>query len=93
MNCKSHRIKVLGREINVRTTADGDTVRDIEFFVNCRLAEVEGTGKTGDKELAAILTLMNIAEDYLALKKKIELSSILENERIFRLMQLVDVGV
>ncbi len=93
MNCKSHRIKVLDREINVRTTADGDTVRDIEFFVNRRLAEVEDTGKTGDKELAAILTLMNIAEDYLALEKKIKLSSNLENERIFRLMQLVDTRV
>jgi cell division protein ZapA len=64
-----HRIKVLGRELQVRSDAPAEQVRGIETFVNSRLAEVAGSLKGSDPQLVAILTLMNIAEEYLSLVK------------------------
>lgn len=80
----THRILVLGREISVRSTADAGTVRRIESFVNKRLEQ--HSGSTGDSQLAVVLTLLNLAEDYLALVDRLETSSKTENVRIAALL-------
>jgi cell division protein ZapA len=82
-----HRIKVLGRELQVRSEAPAEQVRGIEAFVNGRLAEVAGSLKGSDPQLVAILTLMNIAEEYLALVKCQEGGRQQETERLRMLLQ------
>ncbi len=69
-----HRIRVLGRELQVRSSALPEQVRDIEVFVNGKLAEVSAATRGSDPQLVAILTLMNLAEDYLALVREHEVS-------------------
>lgn len=63
----SHRIKVFGRELLVRSETSPEKVREIETFLNDKIAEVSVTVKGGDPQVVAILTLMNIAEAYLEL--------------------------
>lgn len=88
-----HRIRVLGRDIQVKSTASCDTVREVESFVNEKLAKVSVSARSGDTQAVAILTLMNIAEDYLALVKADNSNKRLDDERISRLMEKVASGL
>lgn len=88
-----HRIRVLGRDIQVRSTADSETVRDVESFVNEKLAEVADSVKMGDTQVVAILALMNIAEEYLTLVKAVEVSRLSNCDRIQRLMRRIDTDI
>ncbi len=77
-----HRIRVLGRELQVRSSALPEQVRDIEIFVNGKLAEVSAATRGSDPQLVAILTLMNLAEDYLSLVRDHEASREHTEERL-----------
>ncbi len=87
-----HRIRVLGRELQVRNSALPEKVRDIEAFVNAKLGEVASI-KGNDPQLVAILTLMNIAEEYLSLVKEHEGARRHEAERLNMLLQKLDVSL
>jgi len=89
----SHRIRILGRELQVRSDAPADQVHDIEMFVNSRLAEVAGSLKGSDPQLVAILTLMNIAEDYLSLVKDREGVRQQETERLTLLLKKLNTDL
>ena len=78
---------MLGRDIQVRSTADNDTVIAVETFVNEKLAEVAASVKVGDTQVVAILALMNIAEQYLLLLKQSAASKTAEDEKVLRLLQ------
>jgi len=62
----SHRICVMGRELQVRSSAAPETVSEVESFVNAKLAEVSAAVQGVDTQVITILALMNIAEAYLA---------------------------
>lgn len=66
----SHCIRILGRELQVRSSAAPETVQEIETFVNETVARVESRVRGGDRLAVAILTLMTLAEEHLALVKK-----------------------
>lgn len=83
----SHRITVLGREISVRSTADESTVHKVESFVNKRLEQVLNSGNIVDSQLAVILTLLNVAEDYLAALDGLVSREKAEDARITSLIQ------
>lgn len=85
-----HRIRVLGREIQVRSSALPEKVRDIELFVNGKLAEVAASIKGNDPQLVAILALMNIAEAHLSLVGEREASEQHEVERLTMLLRKLD---
>ncbi|WP_243369542.1 cell division protein ZapA [Geotalea sp. SG265] len=87
----SHRIVVLGQEINVRSTADESTVHRIESFVAGKVAQVLEAGSTGDNHLAIILTLLNLAEDYLVLLDRIEKEQKSDDLRIAGLLERLSV--
>jgi len=64
-----HRIRVLGREIQVRSNAAPESVQEVEAYIDRRIAEVSASIPTADQQLVTILTLLNIAESYLALQQ------------------------
>ena len=80
----------MGRELQVRSTASAESVREVEAFVNEKLAEVAAAVKTTDSQIVAILTLMNIAESYLALARETESSRQQGRERISRLLRQLE---
>jgi cell division protein ZapA len=77
---------VLGRELQVRSQASADSVREVEAFVNKKLAEVAASVITSDSQIIAILTLMNIAESYLALAMENDAYRKQGSERISRIL-------
>lgn len=88
-----HRIRVLDRDIQVRSTADSETVSDVESFVNETLAKLADSVKTGDMQVVAILALMNIAEEYLLLAKATEASRTSNSDRIQRIIQRIGAEI
>ncbi len=88
-----HRIKILGRELQVRSTASPERVRQIEAYVNSTLAEIEASTKSDDQQVVAILTLLNLAESYLELSWKIAESGEADNKRLSRLIHDVEAAL
>jgi cell division protein ZapA len=65
----THRIRVLGREIQVRSSASARDVQEVESYVNRKIAEVAVSLPNADQQLVSLLTLLNVTESYLALKR------------------------
>lgn len=66
----AHRIRILGRELQVRSSAPTEAVQEVESFVNQRLAEVAVSMPNADQQLVTLLTLLNVTESYLVLKRQ-----------------------
>lgn len=64
---KSHRLRILGREIQVKSSASVESVRAIETYLNDRAVEVATSLPDADQQLIALLLLLNVTESYLAL--------------------------
>ena len=64
----AHAVRVLGREISVRSSATAEKVQAVETFVNNRLQEIGSALKSGDAQLVLTLALLNTAEEMLDLK-------------------------
>jgi cell division protein ZapA len=65
----SHRIRVLGREIQVRSSASARDVQEVESYVNKRLSEVAVSLPNADQQLVSLLALLNVTESFLALQR------------------------
>lgn len=89
----SHRITVMGREVQVRTTAAPEAVAEVEAFVNAELAEVATMVTGGDSQLIAILALLNIAESYLALARERGAEEQRGVEVVSRMLRRIDEGL
>lgn len=64
-----HRIRVLGRELQVRSDSSPVAVQEVESYVNRKLAEVSASVPAADQQLVTLLTLLNVAESYLAAQR------------------------
>ena len=80
----------MGRELQVKSLASAESVREVEAFVNEKLAEVAASVKTADSQIITILTLMNIAESYLALVRESEEHRKQGSERISKLLNKLE---
>lgn len=75
----AHSVRVLGREISVRSSAPPEKVHAVETFVNSRLQEIGSALKSGDAQLVLTLALLNTAEEMLELRSVKEAETPLEN--------------
>lgn len=89
----SHRVKVLGREVQVRSTASPEQVREVETFVNDTIVELQESMKTADPQLIAILALLNLGESFLLQSRERSRMERLIHERVSRLISLIDETV
>lgn len=76
----SHIVRVLGREISVRSSAPAERVQAVETFVNNRLQEIGSALKSGDAQLVLSLALLNTAEETLNLRDQQESEQAVENK-------------
>ena len=65
----SHRIRVFGRELQVKSSSSVESVREVEEYLQERAAEVALSLPNADQHLIALLVLLNTAESYLALRR------------------------
>lgn len=64
----AHVVRVLGREISVRSSAPAERVQAVEAFANDRLQEIGSALKSGDAQLVLTLALLNTVEEMLNLR-------------------------
>jgi cell division protein ZapA len=86
----THSIRVLGRELQVKSTSSPEHVAQVEALVNDKLAEAGAAISGGDSQIVSILAMMNIAEAYLALKNECEEERRTNQERIHGLLERLD---
>jgi cell division protein ZapA len=68
----SHTIRVLGKDIPVRTELTEEHVRRVEAFVNARVEKVAGSASAVDSMAIAVLAMMNLAEECIALSGELD---------------------
>lgn len=86
----THSIKVLGRELQVKSTASPEHVAQVEALVNDKLAEASTAATGADSQIVTILAMLNIAESYLTLKHECEEERRTSRERITGLLDRLD---
>jgi cell division protein ZapA len=86
----THVIRVLGRELQVKSASSSEHVARVEALVNEKLTEAGAAISGGDSQIVAILAMMNIAEAYLALKQECEEERRTNRERISALIGRLD---
>jgi cell division protein ZapA len=80
------QVTLLGQKYTVRSETAPDEVAQVAAFVNSRIAEVSSTSRVVDTLNTVVLTLLNVAGDYLRLQK----SDTLGEERLQRLLARLD---
>jgi len=88
-----HRVKVFGREVQVRSSASAEEVREVESLVNDTIAQVQTSMKTTDFQILAILALLNVAESLLLQSRECTRQEFFVRERISRLTRHIDEAV
>ncbi len=83
---RTHGIRVLGRDLQLKSASTPEHVAQVEALVNEKLAQAGGAVSSGDSQLIVILTLMNLAEACLVAQAKIEEERCASRERISALI-------
>jgi cell division protein ZapA len=84
---------VLGREVQVRSTASPEQVREVETFVNDTLFELQESMNTKDPQLIAILALLNLGESFLLQSRNVFRTEEVIRERVSQLISRIDETV
>lgn len=88
-----HRVKVFGREVQVRSSASAEEVKEVESLVNDTIAQVQTSMKTTDFQILAILALLNVAESFLLQSRECSRQENFVREKISRLTRHIDEAV
>ena len=86
----THSIKVLGRDLQVKSVATPDHVAQVEALVNDKLAEAGAAVTGADSQIVVILALMNLAEACLGAQKELAEERRICNERVTGMIELLD---
>lgn len=88
-----HRVKVFGREVQVRSSASAEDVREVELYVNDTIAQVQTSMKTTDFQILATMALLNIAESFLLQSRECSLQENFVRDKVSRLTRHIDEAV
>lgn len=86
----THSIRVLGRDLQVKSAATPEHVAQVEALVNENLAEAEAKVSGGDTQLVVILALMNLAEACLDVRKQLTEEQQMCADRVLGLIGRLD---
>ncbi len=86
----THGIRVLGKDLQVKSASTPEHVAQVEALVNDKLAEAEAAVSGGDTQVVVILALMNLAEALLGAQNELAEERRNSNERIAGLIQRLD---
>ena len=84
----AHSVRVLGRDISVRSSAPAEKVQAVETFVNDRLQQIGSALKSGDAQLVLSLALLNTTEEMLDLRASRDADAALENSLLGMIQKL-----
>lgn len=85
-----HRVRVFGRDVQVRSTASEEEVREVESYVNDVIAHLQSSMKTSDFQILSIMALLNIAESFLLKSEEYYRLENVVRDRVLRMTQHID---
>ncbi|RNC67505.1 MAG: cell division protein ZapA [Desulfuromonadales bacterium] len=85
-----HRIRVLGKEITVKSTASPQHVQEVESLVNRKLTEAQALVTGGDPQVHVIIALMNLAETCITLTQDLAVQERGHKETVERLVRRIE---
>lgn len=85
----SVRVRIQGREYNLRSQQDSGQVQSVVAFIEGRLAEVAQAGSV-DSQDALALCLLNLAAQYLALRDATSPVDPQQDERVAQLLHKIE---
>ncbi|MBJ6725822.1 cell division protein ZapA [Geomesophilobacter sediminis] len=88
----THTIKVLGRELQVKSDATPEEVAEVEALVNSTLDEAGIALSGADTQLVVILAMMNLAEACLKARNQVEEQQRTLHSRIQTLLSRIEVA-
>ena len=88
----SVRIRVQGREYNLRSQQSPEQVQGVADFIEAQLAEVSRVGSV-DSQDALALTLLNLAGQYLQLRDSVNQIDPVQEKRFVQLLQKLESGL
>lgn len=88
----SVRVRVQGRDYNLRSQQDPEQVQKVADFVEVQLAEI-ARGGTADSQDVLALTLLNLAGQYLQLRDEGRQIGPAQEQRLGRLLQQLENGL
>lgn len=88
----SVRVRVQGREYNLRSQQGPEQVQKVAGFVEEQLAEIARGGSADSQDVLA-LTLLNLAGKYLQLRDGAGLTDPAQEERLGQLLQQLESGL
>ncbi len=88
---KLHQVEIFGQSYNLRGEGDPKYITEVATYVDKIMRDVSDNTGVADTLKVAILAALNIADDYLSIKKKIssEKGEKIE-EKISQLIQKID---
>lgn len=86
----THSIRVLGRDLQVKSVSPPEHVAQVEALVNDKLAEAGAAVSGGDSQVVVILAMMNLAEAFLAAQKELVEEQRICSKRIAGLIERLD---
>lgn len=90
-NQKLHQVEIFGQSYNLRGEGDPKYITEIASYLDKIMHDVSENTGVADTLKVAILAALNIADDYLSIKKKIPSDKGEEIEKkISRLIQKID---
>ena len=89
----SHRVRILGREITVKSAASVEHVQEVEALVNRKLADAQASVPVGDPQVPVLLALMNMAETCLMLSQELEVQRRMNRDSLNKLVDRIDTAL
>ena len=86
----THSIRVLGRDLQLKSVSSPERVARVEALVNEKLAHAGAAVSSGDSQVIVILALMNLAEACLTAQSELEEERCASGERLSRLIGQLD---
>ena len=86
----THSIRVLGRDLQVKSASAPEHVAQVEALVNEKLVEAGKAVSGGDNQVVVILAMMNLAEAYIAAQKELEEERLSSRNRVGALLERLD---
>lgn len=86
----THSIRVLGRDLQVKSVSTPEHVARVEALVNDKLAEAGAAVAGGDSQVVVILALMNLAEACLVAQNELAEERRVCGERIAGIIERLD---
>ena len=87
---KPIEVTILGQKFVIKTDSDESYVRDVAAFVDQKMSEILQKTKSVSNLNVAILSAMNIADEFFSYKKKKEQSLQDVGKKISDMIELID---